>query len=825
MRPSASPLSTLTLLVVAATCEVAPTGDDALTADVAPSVLGVEGGPGAAQEVPTYDEALALFQGGDHAGAIDAFLLIVEDDPEYPHAWYMLGYILHVEGEYELALDAHIKASGFASHASIGAYNAACANALLARPDEAFEWLDRAFEAGFDNLVILWKDQDLRTLREDPRFTRYPRPAPQDERVFPDGVRVIYTFVGEKAGDQFGWAGRNAGDVNADGFDDLMISAPYKKVAGANAGRIYLYSGADGRELFRRDGRPGEYLGIGIEGAGDVNGDGHDDVIAGAWNSGNGPGRAYVYSGANGALLHTLSAGEANDKFGWKVAGIGDLDGDGHADVAVGAPGSDANGENAGRMYVFSGKDGKQLLVLDGAHPGDAFGSAVAGHVEGREGILAIGAGNAGPGSRGRVLVFRLEAGTVEPQYSIDSDDTGVGLGRMFVSIVGDVNGDQVLDVYASDWENNARGKNTGRVYLYSGRDGKRLRTLTGERAGDGFGIGPAETGDRVDDFALLDQTGAYHRLHYHADAPAIVLFVQGNGCPIARNALPALRAVRDSFSARGVVFWMLNANLQDDRAAVAAEATAFDIDFPILIDDTQLVAEALGVTRTAEAIVVDPATWRVVYRGPVDDRMSYETQRPARAHYLRDALAAHLGGKPVATPRRDAPGCIVHLPGPAADRAISYSEDIAPLLEERCRACHRQGGVAPWSMSDYRTVLGWSPMMREMVRTRRMPPWHADPAGPRMANDLSLTAAEKRTLVHWIESGAPRGDGPDPLADRPTRPPARWSLGTPDVLLTAPRQELPQRGSCPTGTRPWTFPWSRTSGSAPSTSSPAIPR
>ena len=308
-----------------------------------------------------------------------------------------------------------------------------------------------------------------------------------------------------------------------------------------------------------------------------------------------------------------------------------------------------------------------------------------------------------------------------------------------------------------------------------------------------------AAPGDRarVDNFALLDQRGRFHELYTHAEAGAVVLFVQGTGCPIARNAVPALRELREEFAPRGVRFWMLNANPQDDRDAIAREADEFGIDFPILIDESQLVAESLGVTRTAEAIVVDPDRWRIVYRGPVDDRLSYETQKPAAHRYLRDALSAHLGGDSIEVGQREPRGCLITFPdrGREADSEISYAEEVAPLLMQRCRSCHRPDGVAPWAMTDYAMVRGWSAMMREVIRTRRMPPWHADPNVQRYANDISLAPEEARLLVRWIDAGAPRGGGADPLAENPPPARAEWPLGEPDLVLEAPVQEIPATG------------------------------
>ncbi len=305
---------------------------------------------------------------------------------------------------------------------------------------------------------------------------------------------------------------------------------------------------------------------------------------------------------------------------------------------------------------------------------------------------------------------------------------------------------------------------------------------------------------ERVENFALLDHTGRFHELYYYADAAAVVLFVQGNGCPIARNSLPVLEQLRAEFASRGVVFLLLNANTQDDRRSVAAEAREYAIDFPILVDETQLIAESLGITRTAEALLIDPRSWRIVYRGPLDDRLGYETQKPARHHYLGNALTTHLSGKPVAHPVRDSKGCLIFFPDrdAAAHGEISYAEDVAPLLERRCRSCHRPQGVAPWSMSSYEMVRGWSPMMREMIRTRRMPPWHADPHVGTFANDGSLRAEEARTLVHWIEAGAPRGSGPDPLRDSPARERKPWPQGEPDLVLEVPEQRIPPTGVVP---------------------------
>jgi hypothetical protein len=301
-----------------------------------------------------------------------------------------------------------------------------------------------------------------------------------------------------------------------------------------------------------------------------------------------------------------------------------------------------------------------------------------------------------------------------------------------------------------------------------------------------------------VDNFQLLDQDGRAHELYYYNDVPAIVIMIQGNGCPIVRNAWSDFKLIRDEFEGQGIPFYMLNANKQDTRARIASEADEFGYDLPILNDDTQLIAESLNVTRTAEVIVVSPEDWSVLYRGPVNDRLSYGQQKnDASAHYLKDALTAAMNGERVEVPVRKAKGCLVNLPETkkrTQHTQISYSETIAPMLVENCAECHQEGGIGPWAMTGYDMIEGFAPMIREVVRTKRMPPWSADPEVGKFHNGRHLTLDQQRTLVHWIEAGAPRGEGPDPLATRKNDA-AVWPLGEPDLIIEAPAFAVPASG------------------------------
>jgi len=310
------------------------------------------------------------------------------------------------------------------------------------------------------------------------------------KQPFVEPVTVIHEWLGESPGDQFGWIARVIGDVDADGCNDFVTSAPTRKNGGDNAGRVYVYSGRSGALMWKVDGAPGDQLGSGIEAAGDVNGDGIADVIASAPEIDS----AYLYSGRDGRTLRTLHGERPGDHFGEHVASVGDMDDDGYADVIIGAPGNNAAGKGAGRAYVYSGKSGRVLLTLTGERSGDAFGSTVAGYSDARSHFIVVGAPGAGARKTGRVYVYSGLA--AQPRFTIDADSTAVALGYMFVAVLGDVDGDGVPDIFASDWSDGSLGPRTGKTYVHSGRTGQRLYTFSGQTAGEGFGTTHSVAGD-----------------------------------------------------------------------------------------------------------------------------------------------------------------------------------------------------------------------------------------------------------------------------------------------------------------------------------------
>ena len=314
---------------------------------------------------------------------------------------------------------------------------------------------------------------------------------------------------------------------------------------------------------------------------------------------------------------------------------------------------------------------------------------------------------------------------------------------------------------------------------------------------GGGTGFVAAADSQKVDDFELADQNLLAHSLYaMGADSKAVVLITQANGDALVRANAAAYNALKTDYAGKGVEVFMLNANPADTREAILKEAADHRYAMPILQDTNQLVGEQLAIERTGEVIVIDAKSWTIAYRGPVDDRVTRgATKSAATRTYAKDALNAILAGGTVKTARVAAPGSPITLLSARADASkISYSRDIAPIIQDKCVTCHQPGGIGPMTLVNYEQIRGHSPMIREVLRTKRMPPFHADPRVGHFANDKSLTADQIKTLVHWIEAGSPRGQGADPLASQVFAA-KEWPLGTPDVVLDIPAYTLPATG------------------------------
>ncbi|WMS44552.1 hypothetical protein RDV64_09275 [Acuticoccus sp. MNP-M23] len=332
-----------------------------------------------------------------------------------------------------------------------------------------------------------------------------------------------FIIQGDTEFDQAGRSVSAAGDVNGDGIDDVIVGAPYGDDGGRYAGEAYVVYGQSGglgtielsaltaaQGFIIQGDTGGDQAGFSVSAAGDVNGDGIDDVIVGARNGNDGGSRAseaYVVYGQSGGVgtidLSALTASQgfiiqgdaSGDQAGWSVSAAGDVNGDGIADVIVGAPFGDDGGSIAGEAYVVYGQSGglgtidlsaltaAQGFIIQGDTFNDAAGWSVsaAGDVNG-DGIddVIVGApsgsdgGNAAGeayvvyGQSGGLGTIDLSALTAAQGFIIQGDTGGDEAGRS-VSAAGDVNGDGIDDVIVGAPYGDDGGILAGEAYVVYG--------------------------------------------------------------------------------------------------------------------------------------------------------------------------------------------------------------------------------------------------------------------------------------------------------------------------------------------------------------------
>ncbi len=286
---------------------------------------------------------------------------------------------------------------------------------------------------------------------------------------------------------------------------------------------------------------------------------------------------------------------------------------------------------------------------------------------------------------------------------------------------------------------------------------------------------------DRADDFMLLDHTGKAQKLYYEKDAKAIVLVAHSNSCDIAAADSAAVNSLQQDYSDKGVKVLMINSDQKGTRDAIAANVKKTGLNIPVLQDTAQIIGSSLELKNAGEVLVIEPNTRKIVYRG-------------GGGTAVRDTVDSLIAGTDVKVASTKSNGCAINYPHTETAKNISYTDDIAPILVDNCTACHTEGGIAPWAMTEYSMIKGFAPMIREVIRTKRMPPWHADPDTGVWEHDASISNEDTQTLIAWIEAGAERGQGTDPLLKvKPLE--TRWTLGEPDLILEVPAYDIPATG------------------------------
>ena len=350
----------------------------------------------------------------------------------------------------------------------------------------------------------------------------------------PSSAQFSHTILGPAAGDNFGSEVAGAGDVNGDGFEDVVIGSPFADPSGLiNAGQAFVHSGLDGTLIHTFNG--GAFLdlfGRSVAGVGDLNNDGKAEVAVGAFFAdSNGPeaGTVDVFDGATGLLFASINGTNTGDQMGQSVAAAGDVNQDGVPDLLVGAWAADgAGGANSGEVLVVSGTNFQPIYTFQGAGAGDNFGIDLDGIGDAdNDGFVdvAIGAwaADAGGANTGTVTIHSGQTGFLHQVIpgTAAGDEFGASLGG-----IGDLNLDGVGDlVVGAPGRDGPAGVDAGAAYVLSGSNAAQFHVFDGIAAGEQFGNDVAGAGDRnADGFADVI-VGVQFRFVLGANQGAAIVF------------------------------------------------------------------------------------------------------------------------------------------------------------------------------------------------------------------------------------------------------------------------------------------------------------
>jgi peroxiredoxin len=309
----------------------------------------------------------------------------------------------------------------------------------------------------------------------------------------------------------------------------------------------------------------------------------------------------------------------------------------------------------------------------------------------------------------------------------------------------------------------------------------------------------PKNVNQKVGEFTLKDTQGNAVGLPAFKEAKAFVVLFVGTECPINNSYLPRLKELQKEYAGKGVQFLAINSNKQDTAPRVAAHAKQHELPFPVLKDEGNTVADLFDARRTPEAFVLDAQ--RVIrYRGRIDDQYAISIKRAkATREDLKEALDEVLAGKAVSVPSTPVAGCLIAREVKTkAGASVTFTKDVAPILQNRCQECHRPGQIGPMALLTHDDASSWAGSIREAVSDERMPPWHADPKHGKWSNERRLSKKEKDTLLTWIDQGCPKGN------DRDMPPPREfvdgYRIGKPDVVFEMSQEfevpaKMPPRG------------------------------
>jgi hypothetical protein len=286
--------------------------------------------------------------------------------------------------------------------------------------------------------------------------------------------------------------------------------------------------------------------------------------------------------------------------------------------------------------------------------------------------------------------------------------------------------------------------------------------------------------------FSMMDLNGTIHCLEQNDSRRVRAFVFVSSECPISNGYIKTLNELHSkiSKSEKAAEFFGVVSDPTVTRTQAAKHFGEFKAEFPILFDSSGLLAQVLRPSHVPEAFVLD-RDGKLVYRGAIDN--SWEAigrRRPkAEKEFLADAIKFASHSKGVAVAETKPVGCLFEIPSKGDEKAkVTYTRDIAPIIQTRCLNCHREGQVAPFALADYDQIAKRAKQIVRVTQDRIMPPWIPSPGHDKFVAERWLTDRELELIKTWAETGRAKGDDAD-IPPAPTFAEG-WRLGQPDLIL-----------------------------------------
>jgi hypothetical protein len=263
-----------------------------------------------------------------------------------------------------------------------------------------------------------------------------------------------------------------------------------------------------------------------------------------------------------------------------------------------------------------------------------------------------------------------------------------------------------------------------------------------------------------------------------------VVVCFLSTQCPISNGYVPRLNELFAKYRSSGVEVFGVISSPSVTRSAAFEHSQTYGVRFPVLFDGSGELRWSLRPTHTPQVFVLN-ASGQKLYSGAIDDRHVKLGQKKDTATnaFLEDAIKAAIKGDPIATPVTKPIGCLMEdPPNKTESGSVTFTRDIAPIIQANCASCHRPGQSAPFALLSYDDVSSHANQILEVTQSRFMPPWKPAAGFTRFLDELRLTKNELSLLATWVKDGKPLGDPAD-LPDA-LEFPNGWQLGEPDLIL-----------------------------------------